>query len=1049
MVSFKRSSLVVFALVLLIVGAVPAMAQEQTAAIQGTVTDAQGAALPGVTVEATRENGQKYTTQTDNGGRYRFPSIPAGTYTVTASLAGMEPAGVKDLSVVLGGSPKVDLVMKVGAVTEKITVTAAAPLVDVTSSAAATSISSEAFEKLPRGRDFASVVTQAASANQSSRAGGIMIDGASGAENRYIMDGVDTTNPQTGVQGKTLVTDFVEEVQVKSAGYAAEFGGATGGVINVITKTGTNAIQGSVGGFYNDRSWGGSARPVLQTVINNTRAFEQFQPRKDNFTDFEPSVTLGGPILKDRLWFYGGYEPWIQSTTRTVDFLNSNGTVRTTQSFDNDFKRDNYVGSLSGSIGSKLLFKGTYNSSGYLDEGTLPGVNGRGLETSNYGIDTQFDNWTGSGYADYVASSEWFLSAKGGRFYRNTSQEGVPDDVWITFTSGDISKYNPAANLIKPAGFSNIATNVKTVKDAFTRDNVNFDVSFFPQFLGTHRFKAGVQFDNLKNDVFTGYSNYRVEAFWDRQCGFCSGTIGPFGSAAVYAIRTEGNVEQHNTGVFLQDSWTTLNDRLTVNIGVRTEKEQVPAYNFGSGVPTTGKYAIEFGYGDKLAPRFGFSYDLFANGRTKVYGSAGTFYDVTKLEMPRGSFGADKWIYWPFALTSTDWTQWDKCTNVTNNPTVIPTCPGMTLQGGGVNLRGTANDPDLPLVDPNLKPMEQRELSFGVQHELGSTMAVGFRYVNKKLIRAIEDVGVHVFLAGGSESEEFFIANPGEGVAQKILAASGCSTCPAMPKAKRDYNGYEFEFTKRFANQWSLHASYLYSTLKGNYSGLANSDEAAATGNARTSPNVNRIFDSLYMLFDQSGTREVEGVLGGDRPHQAKAQLTYSFPFGTSVGLNEYFSSGTPQTTEMRFQGAPFFAFNRNDLGRTPNITQTDLNVQHNIRFGRFNVTVGAIILNLFDSDTVTNVNPIWSTTNILLRDLTGNCADKATNPTCIIGGPTNTAARNTAQAAAFFRGFDAKAQRDYQLSIPGTAPFNSVTYTQPNAYQDPREVRIFAKLVF
>ncbi|MEO8382109.1 MAG: carboxypeptidase regulatory-like domain-containing protein [Acidobacteriota bacterium] len=1043
----RRFPILIGVMILLLLSANMVFAQQQTSAIQGTVTDQTGAALPGVTVEAVNTKGGHFTATTDSSGRYRFPSLPPGTYNVTGTLAGMEPAAAKNVEASLSESPRIDLKLGLSAVTETLTVTADAPLVDVTSSAAATSITSETFDKLPRGRDFSSIVTQAPSANQSNRAGGIMIDGASGAENRFIMDGVDTTNPQTGVQGKTLVTNFVDEVQVKSAGYAAEFGGATGGVINVITKTGTNDFRGSVGGAYNERSWGGAARPLLQTVINNTRAVEQFEPRKDDFTDFEPSVTLGGPILKDRMWFYGGYEPWIQSTSRTVDFLNSNGTVRTTRSFGNDFQRDNYVGSLSGALGSRFLYKATYNNSGYLDEGLLPAVTGRGSENSNYGIDTTFDNWTGSGYADFVLSPEWFFSAKGGRFYRNTHQDGVPDDVWIQFTSGSPSLYNVPANLVQPQGYNNIATNIATVKDSFQRDNLNFDVSFFPQFAGTHRFKAGIQLDNLKNEVFNGNQNYRVLAYWDQQCPFCSGTIGPFGSAAVYAIRTEGNVEQKTTGLFLQDSWTTMNDRLTLNLGVRTEKEQVPAYNFGSGVETTGKYAIEFGYEDKLAPRFGFSYDLFGNGRSKVFGSAGTFYDVTKLEMPRGSFGADKWIYWPMAITSTDWTQWDKCTNVTNNPTVTPTCPGMTLQGGGVNLRGTSNDPAMPLIDPNLKPMEQREISLGFQQELAPTMALGFRYINKKLIRAIEDVGVHVFLAGGSESEEFYIANPGEGVAQKILAASGCETCPAMPKAKRDYNGYEVEFTRRFAGNWGLHASYLYSTLKGNYSGLANSDEAAATGTARTSPNVNRTFDSLFMLFDQNGD-QVEGVLGGDRPHQAKAQLTYAFPFGTTVGLNEYYSSGTPNTTEYRFQGAPFFANNRNDIGRTPNITQTDLQLQHDLRLGRFNVTLGAIVLNVFDEDKVTNVNPLYSTTSLLLRDLSGNCADKATNPTCIIGGASNTAARNTAQAKAFFAGFDAQAQLNKQLSL-AAAPFNSVTYNQPNAYQDPREVRIFAKFTF
>lgn len=1052
--------------VFLLLAALPLVAQEQTSSIQGTVTDPSGAVLPGVTVEAKRTaGGSVFTATTDSEGHYRFPSVPPGQYSVTATLSGMESAAARNVDAKLGAAPRVDLQMRLSAVAETISVTAEAPLVDVTSSASATSITAETFDKLPRGRDFASVVTQAPSANQSNRAGGIMIDGASGAENRYIMDGVDTTNPQTGVQGKTLVLDFVDEVQVKSSGYAAEFGGATGGVINAITKTGTNDFKGSVGAYYNDRSWGGAVRPILQTKLTNAREPEQFTARKDDSTLAEPFATIGGPILRDRLWFYAGYTPWIQTTTRTVDFVRvvpgSNPPVqevRKTESHDNDFQRDNYVASLSGSAGSKLIYKATYNSSGYTDEGLLPGVSGRGnpavcpptqptCTTTNYASETIFDNWTGSGYADFVATPQWFFSAKGGRFYRNPHTEGISDDVWIQFTSSDPSRYGITGQ--PGAGYNSVATNIATVEDSYTRDNMNFDVSWFPQFAGTHRIKAGVQLDNIKNVVFSGNQNYRVDISWDRQCAQCSGTIGPFGSAGVYAIRTEGEVESKNTGIFVQDSWSLMSDRLTLNLGVRTEEEKVPAYNFGSGVPTTGKYAIAFDYEDKIAPRLGFSYDLFGNGRSKAFGSYGTFYDITKLEMPRGSFGADKWIYWPFAVNSTNWEQFKNCTNVTNNPTIIPTCPGMTLQGGGVDLRHASNNPELPLVDPDLKPMEQREFSLGFQQELAPTMALGFRYVNKKLIRAIEDVGVHVFLPGGSEAEEFFIANPGEGVAQKILEASGCASCPAMPKAKRDYNGYELEFTKRFASNWGLHASYLYSSLKGNYSGLANSDEAAATGNARTSPNVNRIFDSLFMLFDESGTREVEGALGGDRPHQVKAQLTYSFPFGTTIGLNEYYSSGTPNTTEMRFQGAPFFAFNRNDLGRTPNVTQTDLNIQHDIRFGKFAITLGAIVLNLFDEDEVTNINPVWSTTSILLRDLSGNCADKATNPSCIIGGPTNTAARNTAQAIAFFKGFDATAQRNAQLALTPASPFNSVTYALPNAYQDPREVRVFAKFIF
>src|SRR5262249_43782581 len=183
-------------------------------------------------------------------------------------------------------------------------------------------------------------------------------------------------------------------------------------------------------------------------------------------------------------------------------------------------------------------------------------------------------------------------------------------------------------NLLQPAGYNNIPTNSAIVKDQYNTDNFNIDASWVPELAGTHRVKAGLHINNISNYVFRGYQNCRVVIDWNGTCGFCS-TRGKYGSAAVYAIRTEGKVSSKNTGLFLQDSWTTYNDRLTLNVGVRTEQERVPSYA-SSGVATTGKYAIKFDYQDKLAPRLGFSYDLFGNGRSKAYGSYGKFYDITK-----------------------------------------------------------------------------------------------------------------------------------------------------------------------------------------------------------------------------------------------------------------------------------------------------------------------------------------------------------------------------------------------------------------------------------
>src|SRR5918992_2219456 len=145
----------------------------------------------------------------------------------------------------LGQVKKVDFSLSPKGVTESVQVVAESPLVDVRQSARQTNIRAEQVELLPKGRDFSTLVVQAPGANQEAKLGGLSIDGASAGENRYIIDGIETTNIQTGISGKNVIADFVEEVQVKSSGYTAEFGGATGGVINVLTKSGTNAFHGN------------------------------------------------------------------------------------------------------------------------------------------------------------------------------------------------------------------------------------------------------------------------------------------------------------------------------------------------------------------------------------------------------------------------------------------------------------------------------------------------------------------------------------------------------------------------------------------------------------------------------------------------------------------------------------------------------------------------------------------------------------------------------------------------------------------------------------
>ena len=186
---------------------------------------------------------------------------------------------------------------------------------------------------------------------------------------------------------------------------------------------------------------------------------------------------------------------------------------------------------------------------------------------------------------------------------------------------------------------------------------------------------------------------------------------------------------------------------LTLNLGVRTEKEDVPSY-------VEGLNGIKFGFGDKFAPRLGFAYDIKGDGKWKAYGSYGMFYDVMKLELPRGAFGGDKWIEKYYTLDTLD-------SPVDRRERQLP---GHLSRGR--RLPYSSNDPSCPecgAIDPDLKPMRQQELVFGLEHELSAPLSLSGRYVHKQVDRAIEDVGVIVPGIG----EVFYIANPGEGAATR------------------------------------------------------------------------------------------------------------------------------------------------------------------------------------------------------------------------------------------------------------------------------------------
>ncbi len=241
-----RRALLTLACVLAVT--LPGFAQEQTGTVAGTVKDSTGAVLPGVTVEIVsvdRGNVTVASTTTDSVGVYRFPGLVPGKYRSQGHAAELHARWRERHRPAAWPDPDGRLRPERWRHGRERSGHRGVADPRYQAERAWHEHPRRADRAVPHGRDFTSLVTQAPGANQEAKLGGLSIDGASAAENRFIVDGIETTNLQSGLSGKNVISDFIEEVQVKSSGYTAEYGGAMGGVINAVTKSGTNAYHGS------------------------------------------------------------------------------------------------------------------------------------------------------------------------------------------------------------------------------------------------------------------------------------------------------------------------------------------------------------------------------------------------------------------------------------------------------------------------------------------------------------------------------------------------------------------------------------------------------------------------------------------------------------------------------------------------------------------------------------------------------------------------------------------------------------------------------------
>jgi len=909
-----------------------------------------------------------FKTTSDSAGQYRFAAVPPGTgYVISVTSPGFRNARAAGIAVDLGKATTVDVALEVGQVAETIEVSATAVMVDAQSSASAVAVDKSFFDQIPKGRSFYDLIAVAPGARQEAKSGGYEIDGASGSENTYYLDGMEVTDIQTGVldSSNQIPVEMVQQVEVKNGVVPSQYGGAMGGVVNAVIRSGGNSFHGEAGFYFNNDAMQGKRRPYLETdpADPNNMTPLYFQARKeDQFTTWQPVLLLGGPIIPNRVFFFTSYEPVRTNRTRTVDFLSGDtGTYKTQVTQQYLTNKVDFVPF------DKLRTNLTWIWNPTKTTGLLPtylGTDSSGSPWGNFG--NRLAGNTLAGSVDYIASSKLVLSFRGGYNFSNLhNRYGLytPVSIYYSQNNTDPTKFPGIPDSLRHASGYVQAASEARLFDTYTRNNYYASASYIFNAGGQHNIMGGWQRNDLYNDVLesqwpTGYyrfwwSSTTTPAVYRCVTSQCTTVSGAYGYYRLRNYGEMGKASSNNQGIFVNDNWR-VSKRLTLNLGVRFEREFVPVFAQGQ----QNVKPIVFDWGSKVSPRLGFAYDVKGDGKQKVYASFGIINDIMKYEMPRGSFGGNIWMDYMYTLDDPSFVTQLEHIGLPADPTKLP-----GTFGEAVNWRIPSNDVEAAknelgasqgLIDPNLKPVATRLMDIGYEYTVNPTLVASVRYTNRRLIRTIEDTG-YLGVAG----ETYMITNPGGGFPSREYWTElwEGQVLPLPPKPVRKYDAVEFRVDKRMSSNYQFTASYTWSRLWGNYSGLASSDE-----NGRTSPNVNRYYDMPWIGLQEDG-KYAYGRLATDRPHTFKFFGTYTK--NSKLGATTFapmiqLYSGTPITTEANIVSTtPAFPYGRGDLGRTPVFFQTDARIAHDFMPLKSNeamrIRAEMTFFNLFNTSIVTD----------------------------------------------------------------------------------------------
>jgi len=1005
----RRRIIILASLFIVALGlSVNVLAQRTTGDIEGTVADANGNVIPGANVTVTgKDVGFNRTVTADDNGMFRVLQVPPGSYDVAvAEIKGFKTQ-TQNVNVGVNNTSRVDFKMATS-VSVSVDVNATdTNIIDATETKSQSNISARQIDDLPKGTGFTSLLKTTVAVRPEPLGGQFSINGSTGPENSFLIDGQETQNYRNGLlnTNNDIPYQAVQEIQVKTSGFEAEYGGATGGVGTAITKSGSNDFHGEFGANINSQKWNAGTRPVvsnqlLTSLADTGQYFEYLPQKRDSGTIFVPTASLGGPIVKDRLWFFAIHNPRIVNVERETQYVTSGvvGGVRgphlpatitnplvlqfggTNVQSAHEKTTYNYSNfRLDAAPTDKLRLTSSVTWNPIVDDGALLGGTYLiGSPTADAAYQKQGSdlfalaggrqnslNFRAEGV--YTATSNLIINARYTRGFQNQKLGSYG------LTSGPriiCQSVSGAALVTSGCGFQGFQTsraNDLIDRDISVRSTYDVNATYLTSFGGRHEFKGGWQRSNIFNvSSGTALAGGRTYLYYGRNTFnpnnvYVQWTINPFpgaaggvfpaptlapgvsviGTGVTYQFAASGKANNLANTLFIQDKWQPTS-RLTLNLGVRFEDEKIPAFN-------TNAIDLKWGFGDKIAPRLGAAYALTSDGKTKISAFYGRFFDRLKFSLPQGSFGGNFYHVSYFYITS-DKPGYQNYTVASLKGNYGFPNNGVCPINNGTTAGGTAYvcDQDYRIASnvQGADPLVNGAVDPDVKPYRQSEATVEFQreimrssvFSARYIWRNLDEV-IEDSGVPTAAGEAYVIGNPGEGLAAKLYQQLGYNK---SPKAQRNYKALQLEYDTRYWRNLSLNVNYTWSRLFGNYSGLANPDELNAAGGGRTDPNVSRGFDEPWVGFTASGHPD-NGILPLDRTHVFKASGTYTFDWrgshvhSTDLSFFYTIESGTPKTTFVNIFGIPIPETKRGDLGRTPTFSQTDINFSHRYKFGRDN----------------------------------------------------------------------------------------------------------------